>query len=381
MLNAYKISKLAILFLFFTACVKNNTIDNTFPIDYTIPEERSFYMGFTAFPYDLSMDALNQSYANQVQNGDLLLTHFDHGVPWNEALNGLPFPSQVQEDIDRAVENKTPYHKILLTATPTNSSRDQLAGYWNNNGSHQPLPPPWNSYTFKTPEVISAYTNYCKRIIDAIQPNYFAYGIEINASFLENTSAYDNFMILAQQVYDTLKHDYPNLPIFLTFQDQSFNKDKKELANITKMMMDYSDIMAVSTYPYWQYNYPKRDANPTLFPNNWLQEMKNIAPNKPFAISETGYCAENLILNEYGVKIVGTEKWQADYTQKLFIEAQKLNAMFIAWFIYRDYDHLYQKIPSTTLKIWKDTGLEDENGTLRPAHIVWDEWRNLLLNH
>jgi arabinogalactan endo-1,4-beta-galactosidase len=122
---------------------------------------------------------------------------------------------------------------------------------------HQPLTAPWNSYSFNSPEEITAYTNYCKRIINPNQPDYFASGIKINASFLENTTAFNYFLTLAQNVYRVLKQDYPNLPIFLTFQDQSFNKDKEELIKISKIMINYSDLMAISTYPYWQYNFLK----------------------------------------------------------------------------------------------------------------------------
>ncbi|NOR87526.1 MAG: hypothetical protein GQ527_07955, partial [Bacteroidales bacterium] len=294
-----------------SSCEKDEMVVD--PIDTNIPDSRSFYMGFTAFPYDLSSEALNQSYEYQAQNGDILLTHFDTGVPWHEALNDLPFPSEVQNDINGAIATSTANHKVMLSATATNTNRDGLADYWNNSGSHQPLTAPWNNYSFNNPNVITAYMKYCKRIIDAIQPDYFAYGIEMNSAFIEDTEVFNHYLIFADTVYNTLKHDYPDLPIFLTFQDQAFDKTKSELHHLTQILLEYSDMIAVSTYPFWQLEHLTGDANPTLFSNNWLREMRNLAPNKPFAISETGFCAEDLKIHELGVDIYGTATWQAQY--------------------------------------------------------------------
>ena len=371
-----------------TSCEKDKVdtieypITVEYPLDYTIPSERSCHMGFTAFPYGISTSAYSQSYVNQSSNGDILLTHFDHGVPWDESLNNLPFPNEVQTAIDEAVANISPDHKVLLTATATDTDRDKLAKYWNDNGSQQPLPTFWQNLSFNSPEVITAYRNYCHRIIDAIQPDYFAFGIEINASFLINTTPFDNYLMFADSIYIELKSSYPSLPIFLTFQDQSFNKNKAELQEVTSSLLSYSDMIAVSTYPFWLYEHPNQDANPKLFANNWLKEMRDLAPDKPFAISETGYCAENLKLPNYGVDIKATAEWQNEYLQKLLAEANKLDAEFVMWFVYRDLDLLESNLPepNDALKIWRDNGLEDGNGNKRPSYFKWHDWKALPVN-
>jgi len=199
---------------------------------------RSFNMGVTPFPYDQGSEALTTSYNNALANSDMVLIHLDHGVPWQEALGGQPFPAEVTGTLAAAADMATT-RKIMLTATPISLSRDSLAGYWNDAGSHQPLPPPWNSYNFAR-----------RRIIDQIKPAYFAYAIEANGSFLPNTTIYDQFLVLADTVYQTLKKEYPNLPVFLTLQDQSFNKNRQELLDMTAQLLPYTDMIAVSTYPF-----------------------------------------------------------------------------------------------------------------------------------
>ncbi len=340
-------------------------------------QTRPFYMGFTAFPYDLTVDASVETYQNVIQAGDLFLNHFDHGVPWNEALNDLPFPNEVQGAIDVTKNGLEPNTKILLTATPTNQLRDGLAAYWNDAGSHQPLPDYWKNKTFDDSDVILAYTNYCKRIVDEIRPDYFAYGIEVTAAFREDDAAFEQFLVLADSVYSTLKSDYPNLPIFLTFQDRSFNNTKEELLKITEALLPFSDYIAMSTYPFIDYENLTRDANPSLFEDNWLSQFRNLDTTKPFAISETGFCADDLVIPNLGVDIKATPEWQEAYLKKLFDHATGLEAEFLAWFVYRDYDLLYDATPNPPdiLKIWRDNGLLDGEGNPRLAHQVWLDWK------
>lgn len=351
------------------------------PVSSSLPESRSFYMGFTAFPYDLSLAAVDETFAKVTANGDVLLAHFDFGVPWDEALNNLPFPNEVQNTIDQIVREVPSSDKIVLTATATSQERDALANYWNDAGTHQQLGSPWDTYSFDSPEVIAAYLNYCRRIIDAIQPDYFGYGIEINPNFQEGSDALDAYLKLAQTIYPTLKQEYPNLPIFLSFQDQSFEKDKEALLEFTKQFLPYTDIMAVSTYPFWLVDQPTQDANPDLLDDDWLIEMRNLAPNKPFAISETGYSADDLVLDPLGVNIKSDPTWQANYVQLLCERANRLNAEFVLWFVYRDYDLLYEATtdPPIIFKIWRDNGLLDGDGNRRPSHLIWDNWLNSSL--
>ena len=342
------------------------------------PETRSFHMGFTAFPYDNTVNAQVSTYQDVIADGDIFLNHLDHGVPWDEALNGLPFPAEVQGTIDATKTGLNPDTKILLTATPTNQTRENLAEYWNNDGSHQPLPTFWQDKTFDDPEVISAYTKYCKRVIDEVRPDYFAYGIEVTAAFTKTDPAYGRFLRLIEAVYPVLKADYPNLPIFLTFQDRSFNNTKVELLEITEELLRFSDYIAISTYPFLDYGNLKRDANPELFADDWLADFRNLDTSKPFAISETGFCAENLVIENLGVDVKATEQWQADYLAKLFNHCNDLNAEFVAWFVYRDYDLLYNSTPNPPdiFKVWRDNGLLDGQGNKRVSHSVWLDWKS-----
>lgn len=344
----------------------------------SMPESntRSFFMGFTAFPYNNTVTAQQDTYERVALNGDIFLNHLDHGVPWEEALNDLPFPEEVQNTLIATKSGLRPNTKVLLTATPSNQTRENLALYWNNNGAHQTLPSAWQNKTFDDPEVISAYIKYCQRVINEVEPDYFAFAIEANAAFRKNDIAFTQFLTLANEVYSALKNDYPTLPIFLTVQDQSFDNSKPELLETTAMLIEHSDYIAISTYPFLFYGDTTRDANPALFSDNWLNDFRNLDTSKPFAISETGFCAQDMVIENLGINVKGTEQWQAEYVDKLFEHSNDLDAEFVLWFVYRDYDLLYDNTanPTDIMKVWRDNGVLDGDGNERPSYAKWSEW-------
>ena len=367
---------LFILPLFIAACSKEESRNDS------IPEFRNFRMGFTAFPYDLSLEALRDAFNYARDEGDVFLTHLDMGVPWDEVKNDLPFPSKVKETLDGAITLNKPGQKLFLSATPTSQERNALALMWNDNGEHQPLPFQWINRKFNDPIVIETYIKYCKRLIDYSNPDYFAFGIEVNASFKRGSQSYVGFLHLAEATYTQLKESYPSLPIFMTFQDQAFNKTRPELIEMTEELLEFSDIIAMSTYPFWLYDFPTRDANPALLNKDRLSTFRNLDRFKPFAISETAYIAEDLIMESIGVNIKGSESWQNEYLDILLSKCQELEAEFLIWFISRDYDALYESIedPEVILRVWKDTGLRDGAGNQRPSYHTWMKWLELSVN-
>ena len=362
--------------IFNSACTKEETESNS------TPEGRNFRMGFTAFPYDLTLDALRDAFNYARDEGDIFLTHLDMGVPWDEVKDDLPFPSKVLETLDGALTLNKPGQKLFLSATPTSQQRNALALSWNDAGEHQPLPFQWNNRRFNDPIVIESYIKYCKRIIDYIDPDYFAFGIEVNASFEKGSQSYEDFLLLAEATYSELKKSYPTLPVFMTFQDQAFNKSKSEILEMTAELLEFSDIIAMSSYPFWLYDHPGQDADPSKLDRNWLDEFRALDSRKPFAISETAYIAEDLIIESLGINIKGRESWQEAYLKKLLTKCHELDAEFLIWFISRDYDALYDTFdnPGVILRVWKDTGLRDGVGNQRPSHHLWMKWLELSVN-
>lgn len=154
--------------------------------------------------------------------------------------------------------------------------------------------------------MIAAYLNFARFMIDTFQPDYFAYGIEVNCSTADpDAPEFAAYLTFAQQVYAALKAKHPDLPIFHTLCTGSFDTDSLDVLMETgRRALAYSDYVAFM-----------------------LQSLND------------------------------------------------LDAEFVAWFVPRDYDALYEQLDDMGLAspawlIWRDNGLWEGAGNPRPALAV-----------
>jgi hypothetical protein len=345
----------------------------------TPPASRPFYMGFTPWPYDFDEKAIEYTNRTVKQHGDLILFHLDNGVPWPEALSGAPFPEQMQSEIDDMKSQAGGFKKVYVSASPLSHNRIDLALYWSSD-THRPLPGRWDDKAIDDPEVILAYKQYCKRLIEFFNPDYFAYGIEINGGLNRRHKNWPRLLNLVSNVYDYLKKEFPRKTIFLTLQTVAFETSWDEQWEMSKDLVRYSDIVGMSTYPLWvPGKFDPSDANVDYIPATWFSQMRTLAPDKPWAITETGYIAENLDLRAARKKMRGSELWQARYVDLLLRQAHALAAEFVVWFVVRDYDRGMTTLErvagaAAVAPMWKDMGLIDGEGRERAALRVWDKW-------
>lgn len=337
-------------------------------------KDRSFYMGFTPAPSDFTPESILINYEFIANHGDLIAHHFDEGIPWPEARGRKAFDPKIDENINFRLSQKKTGRKVFLAVTPLSSYRDGVAEYWTSE-SDQPLPDGWKDKGLDDGDVIVAYTNFCRYMIYKFQPDYMAYGIEVNMLAEKNPAQFEKYMKLLDFVYKTLKQENPNLPLFLTIQAESFHKDKVKQAEAIKKLLPFTDYIAVSSYPYIQYPDPKD------IPSNWLSQIHDLAPDKPFAISETGFMAEDLYSEEFKTTIPGNEDWQLHYVHFLLNEVNRLKGKFVVWYVPKDYDVLWESLKQAGMpeifKLWKDTGFLNEKDVRRKALKLWDHWLDL----
>ena len=69
------------------------------PVQPPAVETRSFYMGFTPWPYDATAAAVADTNQRIQDNGDIVDHHIMVGVPWEEALNSLPYHANVEAEL------------------------------------------------------------------------------------------------------------------------------------------------------------------------------------------------------------------------------------------------------------------------------------------
>jgi hypothetical protein len=312
-------------------------------------------------------------------DGDMLVAHFDGGVPWDAALQNdfTLYPQDLQAEIDGIVRSTPPGHAIYLAVTPIAFKRDRLAPTRGADGG-QVFEPPWDTHRFDNPDVITAYRNHCRIMVERFDPDFFCFGIEVNLLRLNvQNDAWSQYLVLAESVYVDLKATYPSLPIFQTIQVEGYWNDAAAQSVAISEIVSWTDLAVLSSYPFGDaLRFPDGSvADPSLLPPNYFGAVIALLGGKPVAFAETGWPAEDIVA-PYPVSVRSHEGLQRSYLELVLNEADQNDAVFVTWFFTRDYDAYWESnlvgLPDAALlRLWKDTGLYDGEGNPRLALNVW----------
>jgi hypothetical protein len=327
---------------------------------------RSFYMGFTGFVYDYTLEAVAATHKFVRENGDILCHHIE-GVPWAQALSGEPFPAAMLKEWQDKKSAAAPGMKIYLAISP---GRGDLKPA----DKGGPVPSELAGKAYDDPLVLKAYLNYCRRAIEFFAPDYLAIGIETNEIYSSGANKWRGYVSLHQYIYTELKKERPNLPIFASWTLHNMVKERGKMLEEWKKLMPYNDLVAVSYYPFFV-----EDTN-RLTALDWMTEQFD-SFTKPYAIVETNDAAERLPLPSYKVVIEGTPEKQTAYYRRLLGLAQERRFVFVISFIHQDYDALWEKIKAFSPELfmaWRDCGLLDEDGKPRPIYWLWKSYFDLV---
>ncbi|MBN1463351.1 MAG: hypothetical protein JXQ69_03255 [Paludibacteraceae bacterium] len=368
---------LVIIFLFFVVgfgCSKDDENKEPQPL-----AKRSFYMGTTPWPGDLTVSEVDKTYQFINTYCDIVSHHFDEGIPYEEAYSNTTMPSKLLEDVAFRKEKTATNKKVFLSVAALSINRVSKAPYYSVSIIADDTKNYWEGLPFNNQKVITAYVNYIAWLIEQFNPTYVNYGVESNC-LSWNATAFANYKSFLEQVYQQLKADYPNIPFFVSFiVDESV-----EGYNYAGQLLNCTDFIGLSSYAYITVSSSANgDTNPKNFPTDYYERFINLSPTKPLAFAETGYIGEDLNIPEYNLNKQGNSIWQKDYLEKVFKLCQDKNAKLFIWFCPKDYDALittfqYQGATDqetiNLMTLWRDTGLIDENGIKRPAYYSWLNW-------
>lgn len=338
------------------------------------PARRSFDLGLTYQPHDFTDAAFSETYDLIAKHADLIFHYMGDGVPWTEAADGKPYHPNVEKTFrERAARNR-PGQKVGLGISFLDSRRQNLALYWGENDS-MPRPGKWRNRSFRDPAVISAYLAYCRDLLRRFKPDYFIYGMEVDSfAFDPRGAKFNAIKNFTARVYGTLKAEYPDLPVLLSFVLLP-EKEMREREVMTRALLQYSDMYAVSAYPYL---FDGIGGNAEKLPSAFFSRVRGLMGDKPFAVAETGFNAKPWRVLSRFIWVDGKERWQAHYVRFLLEESQKLDARFVNWWVPRDLDALWEKMKASgadaMLSQWNSCGLADARGRPRKGLNVWDSW-------
>jgi hypothetical protein len=329
-------------------------------------------MGFTGFPHDISIEALVHARDFSRQNADIIAHHIE-GVPWSELLEDKPFSDELLNDWKGKKDATPKGGKVYLAISPGRG--DLKPGE-----KSQPFPKELGGKSYDDPFVFKAYLSYSRRMIEFFNPDFLAIGIEVNEIYQAGPDKWRAYAALHKHVYQELKKEHPNLPIFASFTLHGMlnqtGRSREAMFTAFAEIMPFNDFVAVSFYPFIRGG--TTDIDGCL---RWLTDHFD-GYKKPYAFVEVGEPAERLKLTSSGQAIDGTPEKQAAFYETLLAFANDHDVRFVISFLHRDYDALWEKIKSSSpeaFMAWRDCGLLDQDGKSRPAYAVWKRYYDVRL--
>ncbi|MFT3735343.1 MAG: hypothetical protein QM776_10000 [Rhodocyclaceae bacterium] len=341
--------------------------------------QRSFWMGFTSWPWDATTTAVDWTWTRVKAEGDLISHHIDEGVPWPQAATGVnaTYPTSFQGLIDTH-RTQAAGKRHLVSLNPLSIGRDGMA-LLRTEQTNQPLTAPWNTAALDSTSVKTAYTNYVLRMINELSPDVLLTGIEVNLLIEKNPALWPAFVNLQCHVYTEVKKVRPDLPIGVSLfavgllPEWSTEYDLAQQQTALAALGSCVDVVAWSVYPYM--SALLADSLPSDFFSRFVGRLPASLQGKTMGISESGYPAQTWSAS--GLTWYGTPTKQRDMLSLMLSEANRLNMRFVAWFTIRDYDQLWNGAlaQDPTALVWRDTGLYGEDGAERAGLGVWRDWR------
>ena len=341
--------------LLLTACKKDSPEE--------VIDERNFKMGFTAWPYGPTVEAVNDTYDFIFANGDIYTEHVDDRIPWDELIAGTFLPEDFRANIEGKAARRPIDKDMLLSVSILNSTRDDIqVGMENESPTYAAM---------NDVHIEEAYMAYLIYLIDQFRPDYLVASIESNDLLLNSPDLWDDFRALMNNVRVRIKSLYPNIKIAesVTLHNwyESNLADHEGYITQVDALVAQMDFAAISFYPFFIGMSKQKDFQKAF---DFLH--KHTA--KPIAFVETCHIANDLEVAALSLSIESDPEEQAAYLETLMVNANNYDYEFIIWWAHRDFDALWETFPDDIKdlgKIWRDTGLLNEDGVERPAKEVW----------
>lgn len=363
---------------------RTGTVTAPSSIPVTVSATRSFWLGFSPWPWDATQSAIDWTWAQIRADGDVISHHIEEGVPWPQAATGVnaAYPPNFQAKL---IDHRTrgAQRRVLVQINPLSIGRDALAPM-RTEQPNQPLLPPWSGATLDSPEVKTAFTNYALRMVGELSPDVLLTGIEVNLLLEKNASLWPAYVALQCHVYAAVKAARPDLPVGVSLvalallPEWATEYDLAQQQQALSALAPCIDMVAWSVHPFM--SGLLADAMPADFFARFLGRLPAALQGKPMGISESSYPAQAWSLK--GLTWNGTPAKQRAMLELMLAESQRTNMKFVVWFAARDYDALWAGLlgRSELALIWRDTGLHDERGTAREAMTVWRAWHARALS-
>ena len=347
-----------ILLFVLTACDEPAQIQpESCPSDFSFDVQRNFLMGFSTWPFGPDVQDIKDTYSFIAEHSDIYAEQIDDKIPWTSLIQTNQLPDKFASDLSNKIRLDT---NRLLSTTPLNSGRDTIA---------EELDGSQPAYALNSDEIKQAYTQWVRILINEFNPDYLIIGMEINELYINSPELWPQYVELISFTKTVLSEEYPNLPISesMTIHNLLSNRDNTPYISAMKEHATNIDYFSASYYPFFVGHTTKVDYQSAFdFVHNFT--------SLPIAFSETTHIAQNLNVPLLLLNIKSDQCQQNEFLEVLFENAQKQNYEYVIFWTHKDYDELWETFPIMVKdlgKIWRDTGLIDENNVKRESYYTW----------
>lgn len=320
-----------------------------------VPEgpARSFLMGFSSLPRELSADSYADTIDFAGDNGDLVL--IQRTVPWSNFFPGATISDETANNTaserDAIADNDL---SLFFAIDPTDgaSGRDRLID----------LPVSHTGKRFDDPDVRTAFVSYAEYVAINYKPAYLALGVEMNLYYEKNRDDFENFKTLYSAAYDVVKAASPQTQVTVTLQYEDLQallpREDTHFADwqLVRAFEPKMDVTAISTYPSFAF------ADPASIPANYYSQLRAFTDH-PIVIAEMGFSSAP---GQQGLNS-GSEPAQAAFVERVLDDAEALPIEAVVWFAI--WDPTYAR--DTAFSAFQSIGLRRADDTGKPA---WNAW-------
>lgn len=326
--------------------------------------------GFFPSPPDVTLESVLNHFESLGDHADFIL--IQPNVPWQDFVDGMDGESESREDIRNQV--------LLAEINGLDWAFvvDPLNGL--NRREFYALPDGWDP-TFSNPDIRTAFTHFTLWCLQEFDPTYLGLASEINTYMDAYPEDVEHYLSLYDEVYSRIKEQDPQTQVFVTFQWDDLNNMFAQAAEgrqpyhtnweQVELFEPALDVWVMSSYPYFVFN-----GQP--IPDDYYSPLKD-RTDKPLAISEGGFSSKS-----FG-PIISSPEAQVNYLRAIDEQIGE-RLVFWVYLILSDLnmDSLeaamrlngMSEADIDTLGMFATIGLQESDGTPKPALEVWDRLRS-----
>jgi hypothetical protein len=181
-------------------------------------------------------------------------------------------------------------------------------------------PPEFESFT--DPGFKEAFAEFSVAFVERYQPEYYFIGGEVDIYLDGHREEFPAFQELLGYAYREIKKSSPETEVGLVVT-YHYARDYDALDIIRELAPD-CDILGYTVHPHLE-NFSYRDISRGL---EYLNEVPDVVPGKPFAIIETCWSSSALLESN--------EELQAEFVHDFFSFVDSGGAEFVIWFSLND---------------------------------------------